>query len=315
MNSAPSSATWPTLSVLFGAVVSGLTWLPLHAAAEAGIGGLWITLAVVIFAALPLLPLLPAVCRLRGRDFKDVWWIGLLIGVEYAFYTASLTTTEVARAILLFYIAPVWGTLLEVGVLRQKLTLRRVLSLVLGGAGLAAIFGIGLGFDLTVRLGDILALLSGILWSIGLLFVFKRGGKSGVGAQSSALAMGALLGAVVMALLLEPAPAPDLGVLLQALPWLVVGGVIFILPVWVITIWAGRRITPTRTTIIFMAEVCVGVGSAALWAGDDFGWRETAGTILVLAAAAVEFLPAPVSKDGPKDGQEDPALAPDRQGT
>lgn len=307
MSSTPTSTTLPTLSVLFGAVMSGLTWLPLHAAAEAGIGGLWITLAVVIFAALPLLPLLPALFRLRGQDLKDAWWIGLLIGVEYALYTASLTTTEVARAILLFYIAPVWGTLLEVGVLRQRLTLRRALSLVLGGAGLAAIFGVGVGFDPTIRLGDILALLSGILWSIGLLFVFKRGG-SGVGAQSSALAVGALLGAVVMAVLLEPAPAPSTTMLLQALPWLLVGGVIFILPVWVITLWAGRRISPTRTTIIFMAEVCVGVGSAALWAGDEFGLRETAGTILVLAAAAVEFLPArPQSQELP--------LASDRSGT
>ncbi len=307
MNGAPRSTTLPTLGVLFGAVMSGLTWLPLHAAAEAGIGGFWITLAVVIFAAMPLLPLLPAALRLRGQDLKDIWWIGLLIGVEYALYTASLTTTEVARAILLFYIAPVWGTLLEVGVLRQRLTLRRAASLVLGGAGLAAILGVGVDFDLTVNLGDILALLSGILWSVGLLFIFKRGG-AGVGAQSSALAVGALLGAGIMALLLEPAPAPDATMLLQALPWLLVGGLVFIMPVWIITLWAGRRISPTRTTIIFMAEVCVGVGSAALWAGDDFGWRETAGTILVLAAAAVEFLPAPVPS-------RDPALASDRQET
>ena len=306
MNSAPTSTALPTLSVLFGAVMSGLTWLPLHAAAESGMGGLWITLAVVVFAALPLLPLLPAIFRLRGRDLKDVWWIGLLIGVEYALYTASLTTTDVARAILLFYIAPVWSTLLEVGVLRQRLTFRRAASLVLGAAGLAAIFGVGTDFDLTVKLGDVLALLSGVLWSIGLLFVFKRGG-SGIGAQSSALAIGALLGAAAMALLLEPAPAPDMTMLFQALPWLLLGGLVFILPVWVITLWAGRRISPTRTTIIFMAEVCVGVGSAALWAGDDFGWRESAGTILVLAAAAVEFLPAPTAA-------KDEALASDRRG-
>lgn len=110
-----------------------------------------------------------------------------------------------------------------------------------------------------------------------------------------------------MALLLEPAPAPDMTMLFQALPWLLLGGLVFILPVWVITLWAGRRISPTRTTIIFMAEVCVGVGSAALWAGDDFGWRESAGTILVLAAAAVEFLPAPTAA-------KDEALASDRRG-
>ena len=109
-------------------------------------------------------------------------------------------------------------------------------------------------------------MLSGILWSIGLLFVFKRGG-TGVSAQSAALAVGALAGAIVMALVLEPTAAPDLSTLKAALPWILLAGVLFIMPVWVISLWAGRRISPARTTIIFMAEVCIGVGSTALWAG------------------------------------------------
>ncbi len=57
--------------------------------------------------------------------------------------------------------------------------------------------------------------------------------------------------------------------------------------------------SPARMTLIFMAEVCFGVGSAALWADQPFGARETIGTILILAAAAVEFggaqRPAPLS--------------------
>lgn len=304
---AQSGTTLATISVVFAAIMSGLAWLPLHAAADAGIAGLWVTLAVVVIASIPLLPGLVALFRARGRDLKDLWWIGALIGVDYAFYTASLTTTEVTRAILLFYIAPVWGTLLEVFVLRQRLTWRRTASLVLGGAGLATILGVGPDLDLTINLGDVLALLSGILWSIGLLFVFKRGG-TGVSAQSAALAVGALAGAILMALLLEPAAAPDLASLKAALPWILLAALLFIMPVWVISLWAGRRITPARTTIIFMAEVCIGVGSAALWAGQGFGWREAAGTLLVLAAAAVEMAPArPASKTA--------ALASDRQGT
>lgn len=301
-----SNATLPTISVVFAAIMSGLAWLPLHEAADAGIAGLWVTLAVVVIASLPLLPGLVALFRARGRDLKDLWWIGALIGVDYAFYTASLTTTEVARAILLFYIAPVWGTLLEVFVLRERLTWRRVASLILGGAGLATILGVGLDFDVTMNLGDVLALLSGILWSIGLLFVFKRGG-TGVSAQSAALAVGALAGAIAMALLLEPAAAPDLAKLKAALPWILLAALLFIMPVWVISLWAGRRISPARTTIIFMAEVCIGVGSAALWAGQGFGWREAAGTLLVLAAAAVEMVPS-------RKVARTAALASDRQG-
>jgi drug/metabolite transporter (DMT)-like permease len=302
-----SNTTLASLSVVFAATMSGLAWLPLHAAADAGIGGLWVTLAVVVVASLPLLAGLPGLFRARGRDLKNLWWIGALIGVDYAFYTASLTTTEVARAILLFYIAPVWGTLLEVFVLRERLTWRRIASLALGGAGLATILGVGLDFDITMNLGDILALLSGILWSIGLLFVFKRGG-TGVGAQSAALAVGALAGAIVMVLVLEPTAAPDLSTLQAALPWILVAALLFIMPVWVISLWAGRRITPARTTIIFMAEVCIGVGSAAIWAGQGFGWREAAGALRVLAAAAVEIVPA-------RRTPQTSALASDRQGT
>lgn len=280
----------PILGVLLAAVISGLGWLPLHAVARSGITGLWITLAVVLVACLPLAPTLPALLRARGQDLRDLAWIAALIGVAYAFYTASLTTTDVTRAILLFYIAPVWGTLLEVFVLRQAFTLQRAASLALGAAGLAAILGIGLDLRFSMNLGDTLALLSGMLWSVGLLFVFRRGG-SGIGAQSAALALGALVGAAVMALLLEPAPFPEGAILLRALPWLLVAGLLFVLPLWVLSLWAGRRISPGRTTLIFMAEVCVGVGSAALWAGQGFGWREATGTCLVLAAAAVEFKP------------------------
>jgi drug/metabolite transporter (DMT)-like permease len=297
----------PTLSVVFAAIMSGLAWLPLNVAAAAGIAGLWVTLAVVIIAALPLLPGLPLLFRARGRDLRDLWWIGALVGVDYAFYTASLTTTDVARAILLFYIAPVWGTLLEVFVLRQRLTWRRVASLLLGGAGLATILGVGLDLDLTINMGDVLALLSGILWSIGLLFVFKRGG-TGVGAQSAALGLGALVGAIAMVLLLEPTAAPSLDALKIALPWFLLAALLFIMPVWVISLWAGRRISPARTTIIFMAEVCIGVGSAALWAEQGFGWREAAGTLLVLAAAAVEMVPS-------RQTARTTALASDRKGT
>src|SRR5688572_32747884 len=94
--------------------------------------GLWVTLAVVAIAALPLLPLLLKARGLERRDQVGLFWIAAFIGVSYAFYTASLTTTQVSRAILLFYMAPVWGTLLEVFVLRRPLTLRRGGALTLG---------------------------------------------------------------------------------------------------------------------------------------------------------------------------------------
>lgn len=278
----------PTAGLLLGAIISGLAWLPLRVIERAGVAGLWVAMSVIVVACLPLAPALSRLRGLRRRDRLDLFWIAALIGVAYAFYTASLTTTAVARAVLLFYIAPLWGTLLEMFVLRAPLTARRAAALCLGAAGLIAILGIGLDLRFDVNLGDVLALLSGILWSIGLLFVFRRTGPV-VAAQSAALALGALAGAAAMVLLLEQAPAPTLDTLVNVWPWLLVTGLGFVLPLWVLSLWAGRSLSPARATLIFMAEVCVGVGSAALWADQAFGMREIIGTALVLAAAAVEF--------------------------
>jgi len=281
-----------TTGLLVGAILSGLTWIPLHVIEHSGIVGLWVTLTVIVVASLPLLPALVKARGLGRRDLIGLFWIAALIGVDYAFYTASLTTTQVSRAILLFYMAPVWGTLLEVFALRQPLTLRRAGALLLGGAGLVAIFGVGLDLQISFNLGDVLALLSGILWSVGLLFVFGRTG-SGPGVQSGALALGALVGGIAMVLLLEPAPAPSIDEIARAAPWILASGLLFLMPVWLVSLWAGRVMSPARMTLIFMAEVCFGVGSAALWADQPFGVRETVGTILILAAAAVEFSGAP----------------------
>ena len=90
-------------------------------------------------------------------------------------------------------------------------------------------------------------------------------------------------------MLLESARPPGLDVPAAASPWILVTGLGFLVPVWVVSMWAGRIMSPARMTLIFMAEVCFGVGSAALWGDQPFGARETIGTILVLAAAAGEL--------------------------
>jgi drug/metabolite transporter (DMT)-like permease len=103
------------------------------------------------------------------------------------------------------------------------------------------------------------------------------------------VALGALIGGIAIVALLESAPAPSLEAVVKAGPWILVTGLGFLLPVWVVSMWAGRVMSPARMTLIFMAEVCFGVVSAALWADQPFGTREIIGTVLVLAAAAVEL--------------------------
>jgi len=276
------------VGMLLAALVSGFYWLPLRAVAAAGVADLWACAAIALLVLPACLPLLRG-GRVAAGAGRDLVLIGLLIGGAFACYTASLLLTDVVRALLLFYIAPAWSTLLEVLVLGRRLTLRRAAALLLGAAGLWTILGGDGALPLPRNAGDWLALVAGLLWSLGSLVSFRRTDLS-TGVQTLALALGALAISLALALLGVGAGPPDGAALLAALPWLLFVALILTLPMWFLTIWGVRQLAPARATLLFMLEVCVGVLSAAVLTAEAFGWREAIGMVLVLAAAAVELV-------------------------
>jgi len=46
--------------------------------------------------------------------------------------------------------------------------------------------------------------------------------------------------------------------------------------------------------LLFMTEVSVGAITAAIWAGEPFGWRELAGVVLISMAGLSEYFYYPV---------------------
>ncbi len=285
----PPSAGRATLGVVGAALISGLYWLPLRAVQQAGIADLWAAVLIAL-AALPVVavPLL-FIHRPRRADIAALLLVAGTIGGAFACYTASLILTDVVHALLLFYIAPAWSTLLEVFVLRRRLTWRRVVALVLALVGLWAILG-GTGeLPLPRNTGDWLALASGLLWAVGTLVAFRRQDLPML-QQTAALGLGALATSLLLVLLGLGGEMPGSQALGDAAPWLLPLALLLTLPMWFLTLWGVRALTPTRTTLIFMLEVCIGVASAALLTDEPFGWHESLGMVLVLAAAGVELL-------------------------
>jgi len=102
------SSTAPSFMVVAAASLWGLFWLPLRAFESAGLEAGWATLAQFVVPAVLLTPL--ALCRVsRGRatGLGEIW-TGLLVGSAFVLYFESLLLTEVVRALLLFYITPIW---------------------------------------------------------------------------------------------------------------------------------------------------------------------------------------------------------------
>jgi drug/metabolite transporter (DMT)-like permease len=215
----------------------------------------------------------------------------LLVGAAVALYLESLLLTDVARALILFYAMPAWGTILEVALMGRLLTRWRVISLLLGLAGLLIILGVGNPRSFSMNLGDLMALLSGILFAYGAMRV-RQAPETSVFEQVFAFFLYGSIAAMVLALLplatLGQPPAVE--ELIKLAPWLVLVAAGFLIPVMWGIYWGSRQVDPGRLGILLQIEAVVGIGSAALFAGEPFGLRQAIGAVLVISAGVVEVV-------------------------
>lgn len=284
LQTSPKAAS---IGIVIGGALWGLFWLPIRAFEELGFTGAWPGLILYISALALLLPLV-LIQRHPVSQLGNLALVGLLTGTAFSFYGTSIILTDVVRALLFFYLTPIWGTAIGVLFLSERLTAARIIAIVLALTGLLAV--IGFGSRSAINLGDVLALASGICWTIGTYKIYQLE-KTPPLHLSFAFVTGAVLVTVVTLLiggarLGGTAEIPDLSALW---PVLILTG-LFALPMIYLTIWPAKVLTPGRIGILLMSEVLVGFGSVALLAGDPFGWVEVLGAVLIISATLVELL-------------------------
>jgi len=283
----------PTLALLFAGAAWGLFWIPMRAIEASGLEGVWATMALYGVSLLILFPVALWRWPSRGGLGRGALLTGLFTGSAFVFYATAFLLTDVVRVMILFYATPVWGTLLAWLLMGEKITRLRLLALLFGFGGLLVILGADFGWPWPRNLGDWMALLSGIAWAYGSLRLYRAKGSSTWDAV-----LGLFLSGFVFAAVLPFLPFQGLGAmppaasLLQTWPIILATSALFFLPLMAVSLWGTGRLTPGRVGILFMLEVVVGVGSAALLTDEPFGIREIAGSLLILSAGLVELLPS-----------------------
>ncbi|MEM7029787.1 MAG: DMT family transporter [Chloroflexota bacterium] len=283
----------PELIVAVAAAVWGLFWIPLRAFERQGLDPGWGTLTQFLAPLVVLMPF--ALWRWRRNQPTGIqqYRSGILIGMAVSLYVQSLFLTDVARSLILFYAMPAWGTLLEVFVMRRSLTWWRGLSLVLSVAGLLIILSVGDQFTLSMNIGDSMALLSGFLFALGAIQVRQDTADVSVFEQLFAFffyGSGCALALSLLPLDVLGQP-PALGELIKLTPWFILMAVGFLIPVMGGIYWGSRHVDPGRLGILLQLEAIVGIGSAAIFAGEPFGIQQALGAILVISAGLVEVIP------------------------
>ena len=280
----------PSLTLAFGAALWGLYWIPVRGIEQAGIEAFWTGPTIFGASTLLLLPLL--ILRLRNyvAHWRHILLPGLLAGFAFALYIASLNLTDVVRAILLFYLSPLWSTLLGLLMLRERLNANRVIALVLAFCGLYIMLVAENGLPLPRNTGDWFALLSGLCWSVASVKLFQDGAR---------MVLEKVITFVVCALIMSMflllwqqgdfRDMPDVATLGAGWYWIALLAVVM-LPITWLTIWPATLLSPGRVGMLLLGEVLVGVCSAALLLDEPFGARELAGTVLIITAGLVEVM-------------------------
>lgn len=279
-----------SLGCAYAGVVWGLFWLPLRGLSGLGISPSWATALFFLAPAILCLPLALGragpLLRL-GRAAHITCAVAIFSMVLYA---EAVLRTEVIRAILLFYLTPLWSTLLGRLLLRETITTARWLSMGLAFAGLLVMFGNGGTIGLPHNAGDWMGLGAGVIWAYAAVRLRQSHDKHPLD-----MALGFTLWGVPAALLFVVHPAvwtqmPTFTEITPSLPWLLPFAAFIMLPGYFTSMYGARHLSPGLVGLLFMTEIVVGTLTAAIWAGEPMGMREWLGVTLIMGAGLLESL-------------------------
>ena len=277
------------LACLYAGAVWGLFWIPLRALEEAGIHGLWIT---VVYFLIPTICLIPVTLK-RWKHVKkgglSLQLTAMLSGGALLLYSTSIVYTDVVRAMLLFYLTPIWATILARIFLNDAITPSRIVAMAMAILGMLTIFGLVVQFPIPQNIGDWLGIASWVLWAVAMVRLRMSESHSAI-ELTAGFFQWSLIFSASAAFLLAPAYIPRVEQALPALPLLLIFMALLVLPGTYASLWGPKYLSPGIVGLLFMTEIVVGAISVALLAGEPFGLRELTGVLLISGASMLEPL-------------------------
>jgi len=168
--------TRPLLAVLalaLNALVWGLSWWPLHQLHAHGLHPLWATAAVFALATLVLCFISPQGWR-HFKEYPQLWWLMAASGLTNIGFNWAVTTGDVVRVVLLFYLMPTWSLLLAWWMLGDRPTRGALMRLSLALVGVLLVLKTPeSSWPLPQDLSDVLALLAGFTFALTNIWLLR----------------------------------------------------------------------------------------------------------------------------------------------
>ncbi len=271
-------------ALLLSGLLWGTTWMPLKYFATQGLTGITVTLCAYGLVGAAALPWMFRQRAAWLPQWRLVAGVGMFCGLANACFTTAMMFGEVARAMLLFYLVPVWGVLGGWLFLGEKITAPRSLAAAMAIAGALLVLGGPEVLSSAPRLLDFAAIGAGFFYAAQNLCA-RASDRTPVLPKM----LMAFVGCTGVAALLLPftgagrpvlSVALGLALLAFALIWLVAA-------MWTQT-YGASHLESGRASVLVLFELLAAVVTA-LWIGgerlDALGWT---GAALIVIAALIE---------------------------
>jgi drug/metabolite transporter (DMT)-like permease len=245
-----------------------------------GLSGLWVVVLFHFLPAVAMLPLIVKAAQSSRRDWGRAAFAGALMGAGFALYALGLVVASVTKTVILFYMTPIWSTVIAYFVLRERAGWGRWLAIAAALVGCALVTGVNRD-ELRFDPADLLGLLSGLFWALGSVMIRRYDGLNFVHVSFLQYLFGGIM-ALIAAIYLGD-PIPQLAVLLQAIPPAFLASAVVFLPSVLLIFRIMQYVSPGLVGILMLSEALVAAVSAAFWLGETLAPMQWIGVAAILA--------------------------------
>src|SRR5581483_8207267 len=273
---------YPALSVLLGATFWGVIWYPMRLLEDQGLGGIWLTL---ILYATSLVASLPFTYRSARELVRSPAWLALLMlsaGCTNIALVEAVLEGNILRVLLLFYLSPLWATLMGRAFLGERISRIAWASLAIAMTGaLVMLWNPETGVPWPEDRADWFALTAGFAFALS--NVATRAVQDVSVAAKVLCVWGGVTAMALIMITVLAAPIPQIS--LATFSGAVALGFFGILVMTVLIQYGVTRLPVYRAAVITFVELVAGAVSQALLTDELVTLREWGGGALIVLGA------------------------------
>jgi len=279
-------AATPVFSLLLAATLWGVFWFPLRWLEQLGLGGLWQTL----FIYTGTLWVVVIIVWRQGARFRSelglapwpLLFMALASGWCNTAFILAMLEGEVMRVLLLFYLSPLWATLIGWLFLKEELHILSILVLVVALSGaVVMLWHPGMGYPWPHDAADWLALSAGISFAI-LNSLVRFTDQVSIPVKTAVAWLGAIVISGVL-ILFSGVGMSDVPFAAAGYAWLI-GALLMVIMTFSV-VYGVTHMPVHRSSVILLFELVAGAVSSQWLTDEVILPREWIGGALVIMAA------------------------------